>query len=112
VVSGKGTQAPKLKEKYCLCHLATGDMLRAEVGQGTDLGKEAKKIMDAGGLVSDEIVVGMIKNQLETNKECSKGSVTGSMLVLYPSLIFPYLIVSFHLFQVHPRRIPQNGCSS
>jgi len=73
--SGKGTQAPKLKEKYCLCHLATGDMLRAEVGQGTELGKQAKKIMDQGGLVSDEIVVGMIKNQLETNKECSKGFI-------------------------------------
>lgn len=73
--SGKGTQAPKLKEKYCLCHLATGDMLRAEVGQGTELGKEAKKIMDQGGLVSDEIVVGMIQNQLETNKECSRGFI-------------------------------------
>lgn len=70
---GKGTQAPKIKEKYCLCHLATGDMLRAEVSAGTALGKEAKKIMDQGGLVSDEIVVGMIKNQLDTNKECAKG---------------------------------------
>lgn len=48
-------------------------MLRAGVSQGTDLDKEAKKIMDAGGLVSHEIVVGMIKNQLEGNKECSKG---------------------------------------
>jgi adenylate kinase len=71
--TGKGTQAPRLKEKYCLCHLATGDMLRAEVSQGTDLGVQAKKIMDQGGLVSDEIVVGMIKNQLEGNKECEKG---------------------------------------
>lgn len=73
--SGKGTQAPRLKEKYCLCHLATGDMLRAEVSQGTDLGVQAKKIMDQGGLVSDEIVVGMIKNQLEGNKECEKGFI-------------------------------------
>jgi hypothetical protein len=71
--TGKGTQAPRLKEKYCLCHLATGDMLRAEVSQGTELGTKAKKIMDQGGLVSDEIVVGMIKNQLEGNKECEKG---------------------------------------
>lgn len=71
--TGKGTQAPRLKEKYCLCHLATGDMLRAEVSQGTELGVKAKKIMDQGGLVSDEIVVGMIKNQLEGNKECEKG---------------------------------------
>ncbi|KAK9893426.1 adenylate kinase [Cystobasidium minutum MCA 4210] len=73
--SGKGTQAPRLKEKYCLCHLATGDMLRAEVSQGTELGVQAKKIMDQGGLVSDEIVVGMIKNQLEGNKECEKGFI-------------------------------------
>lgn len=48
-------------------------MLRAEVSQGTELGTQAKKIMDQGGLVSDEIVVGMIKNQLEGNKECEKG---------------------------------------
>lgn len=48
-------------------------MLRAEVSQGTELGVQAKKIMDQGGLVSDEIVVGMIKNQLEGNKECEKG---------------------------------------
>lgn len=53
-------------------------MLRAEVSQGTDLGVQAKKIMDQGGLVSDEIVVGMIKNQLEGNKECAKGWVEKS----------------------------------
>ncbi|CAD6566576.1 MAG: Adenylate kinase [Cyphobasidiales sp. Tagirdzhanova-0007] len=74
-VPGKGTQAPKLKEKYRLCHLATGDMLRAEVSSGTQLGKEAKKIMDQGGLVSDDIVVKMIKGQLENNKECLGGFI-------------------------------------
>lgn len=73
--SGKGTQAPRIKEKYCLCHLATGDMLRAEVASGSDLGKQAKKIMESGGLVSDEIVVKMIKGQLEENKECQKGCI-------------------------------------
>jgi len=73
--SGKGTQAPKIKEKYCVCHLATGDMLRDQIGKGTDLGKAAKKIMDAGGLVSDDIVVKMIKDQLETNKECQNGFI-------------------------------------
>lgn len=73
--AGKGTQAPNLKEKYCACHLATGDMLRAQVAQKTELGVEAKKIMDAGGLVSDEIMVNMIKKELETNKECKNGFI-------------------------------------
>lgn len=73
--AGKGTQAPKLVEKYCVCHLATGDMLRDQVAKQTQLGKEAKKIMDAGGLVSDEIMIGMIRDQLATNKDCKNGYV-------------------------------------
>ncbi|KAA1102784.1 adenylate kinase [Puccinia graminis f. sp. tritici] len=73
--SGKGTQAPRIKDKYCVCHLATGDMLRDQVSKGTPLGKEAKKIMDSGGLVSDEIMVNMIKDQLESNKDCAKGFI-------------------------------------
>jgi adenylate kinase len=54
---------------------ATGDMLRAQVAAKTPLGREAKKIMDAGGLVSDEIMVNMIKTELESNKECQNGCV-------------------------------------
>lgn len=73
--AGKGTQAPKIQEKYHVCHLATGDMLREQVKAGTELGKEAKKIMDAGGLVSDDIVIGMIKSQIETNPQCQLGCV-------------------------------------
>lgn len=72
-VIGKGTQAPTIRDKFNVCHLATGDMLREQVTQKTPLGVEAKKIMDAGGLVSDEIMVGMIKDQLENNKACSLG---------------------------------------
>lgn len=64
--SGKGTQAANLVEKYGITHLSTGDMLRAEVSAGTELGVEAKKIMDAGQLVSDDIVLGMIKNNIES----------------------------------------------
>ncbi|KAK8107266.1 adenylate kinase [Apiospora kogelbergensis] len=79
--AGKGTQAPKIKEKFSCCHLltkipkATGDMLRSQIAKKTSLGKEAKKIMDAGGLVSDDIVIGMIKEELETNKECKGGFI-------------------------------------
>ncbi|KAJ5216456.1 adenylate kinase cytosolic [Penicillium cinerascens] len=73
--AGKGTQAPNIKEKYCVCHLATGDMLRSQVAKKTDLGKEAKKIMDQGGLVSDEIMVNMIKSELENNTECRNGFI-------------------------------------
>ncbi|KAK8039677.1 hypothetical protein PG993_008088 [Apiospora rasikravindrae] len=73
--AGKGTQAPKIKEKFSCCHLATGDMLRSQIAKKTDLGREAKKIMDAGGLVSDDIVIGMIKAELETNKECKGGFI-------------------------------------
>ncbi|KAF1997210.1 adenylate kinase-like protein cytosolic [Amniculicola lignicola CBS 123094] len=73
--AGKGTQAPRIKDKYCVCHLATGDMLRAQVTKKTALGREAKKIMDAGGLVSDEIMVNMIKSELENNVECKNGFI-------------------------------------
>ncbi|KAI1438587.1 adenylate kinase-domain-containing protein [Xylaria sp. CBS 124048] len=73
--AGKGTQAPKIKEKFSCCHLATGDMLRSQVAKKTPLGREAKKIMDAGGLVSDDIVIGMIKEELDNNKECKGGFI-------------------------------------
>lgn len=73
--AGKGTQAPKIKEKFNCCHLATGDMLRSQVAKKTTLGREAKKIMDAGGLVSDDIVIGMIKEELDNNKECKGGFI-------------------------------------
>lgn len=54
---------------------ATGDMLRAQVAKKTDLGREAKKIMDQGGLVSDEIMINMIKSELDNNPECSNGFI-------------------------------------
>ena len=66
--SGKGTQSEKLIEKYKLVHLSTGDILRNELVNKTELGMKAKSIMDKGELVSDEIVIGMIGNKLNSNK--------------------------------------------
>jgi len=72
--SGKGTQAPLIKKKYGCCHLATGDMLRAAVHEGSDMGKKVKPIMDAGQLVPDEVLVGLIEESI-VKPECSKGFV-------------------------------------
>jgi adenylate kinase len=66
--AGKGTQSEKLIEKYQLVHLSTGDILRSEISNGTALGLEAKKLMDQGVLVPDEVVIGMISNKLDSNK--------------------------------------------
>ncbi len=62
--SGKGTQSEKVIEKYGLVHISTGDLLREQVAAQTELGKQAKEIMDKGELVSDKIVLGMIKIKL------------------------------------------------
>ncbi|VAW78626.1 Adenylate kinase, partial [hydrothermal vent metagenome] len=59
--AGKGTQANYIKERYGIPQISTGDMLRAAVKAGTPLGIEAKKVMDAGGLVSDEIILGLVR---------------------------------------------------
>ncbi|MGM0552564.1 MAG: adenylate kinase [Pseudomonadota bacterium] len=70
--AGKGTQAQYITEKYNIPQISTGDMLRAAVKAGTPLGLEAKKVMDAGGLVSDDIILGLIKERLE-QPDCANG---------------------------------------
>jgi len=82
--AGKGTQAQFICEKFAIPQISTGDMLRAAVKAGTELGIAAKKIMDAGGLVSDDIIIGSVKDRL-TQPDCSKG----------------------YLFDGFPRTIPQ-----
>ena len=82
--AGKGTQAAFITEKYNIPQISTGDMLRAHVKSGSELGVAAKKIMDAGGLVSDDIIMGMVKQRI-TEDDCANG----------------------YLFDGFPRTIPQ-----
>ena len=82
--AGKGTQANFIKEKFGIPQISTGDMLRAAVKAGTPLGLAAKKVMDSGGLVSDDIIIGLVKDRLKES-DCAKG----------------------YLFDGFPRTIPQ-----
>jgi adenylate kinase len=70
--AGKGTQATNICKKYSIPQISTGDMLRAAVKAGTPLGVEAKKVMDAGGLVSDDIIIGLVKERI-TEDDCTNG---------------------------------------
>jgi adenylate kinase len=70
--AGKGTQANFIKEKYNIPQISTGDMLRAAIKAGTELGMAAKKVMDAGGLVSDDIMIGLVKDRLQ-EPDCANG---------------------------------------
>jgi adenylate kinase len=70
--AGKGTQANFIKEKYNIPQISTGDMLRAAIKAGTELGMAAKKVMDAGQLVSDDIIIGLVKERLK-EADCANG---------------------------------------
>ena len=82
--AGKGTQAAFICKKFNIPQISTGDMLRSQVKAGTPLGLEAKKFMDAGGLVPDEVIINMVKNRLQED-DCKNG----------------------YLFDGFPRTIPQ-----
>jgi adenylate kinase len=70
--AGKGTQANLIKEKFEIPQISTGDMLRAAVSAGTELGLKAKKVMDEGGLVSDELILGLVKERISED-DCKNG---------------------------------------
>ena len=70
--AGKGTQANFIKDKFGIPQISTGDMLRAAVKAGTELGMQAKKIMDEGGLVSDDIILGLVKERIQ-EPDCANG---------------------------------------
>ena len=80
--AGKGTQATAMVEKFNLCHLSTGELLRKEIAEGTELGKKAKALIDAGSLVPDEVVEGMIDNAFKSIK-----GVDGFLLDGFPRTV-------------------------
>ena len=80
--AGKGTQAGSMVERYHLCHLSTGELLRSEIAAGTELGKQAKALIEAGNLVPDEVVEGMIESKFK-----STGGVNGFLLDGFPRTI-------------------------
>ena len=72
--AGKGTQAKRLEETFGVVQLSTGDMLRAEVSSGSELGAKAKEIMEAGGLVPDEVIISMISRRIDQD-DCANGFI-------------------------------------
>lgn len=72
--AGKGTQAMRIEEKYSIIQLSTGDMLRAAVASGSELGKQAKSIMESGKLVPDEVIIGMIEQRIAKD-DCKNGFI-------------------------------------
>ncbi|GAB3329639.1 adenylate kinase [Larkinella ripae] len=97
--AGKGTQSEKLIAQYQLVHLSTGDLLRSEIREGTELGLRAKMLMDQGILVPDEVVIGMIENKLKENQ-----SAAGFIFDGFPRTV-PQAAALDHLLAQHNTQI-------
>lgn len=89
--AGKGTQSEKLISKYNLVHLSTGDLLRSQIAAGTELGIQARELMDQGLLVSDEVVIGMIEYKLRENQSVAESATS----------------IGGFIFDGFPRTVPQ-----
>lgn len=121
--AGKGTQSHFLVEQYQLIHISTGDLLRAEIAEGTALGLEAKKLMDAGLLVPDAVVIGMVENRVKSNptangfifdgfpRTVAQAEALDEMLARYGSSIS--IMVGLHVPDDElKRRLLQRGLTS
>ena len=98
--AGKGTQCIRLSHHYVVPHISTGDILRAAVREGTELGKQAKAIIDAGGLVSDEIVVGIIEERLQQDDAAGRGYILDG---------FPRTVAQAHAFDLKQKKQTQEN---
>ncbi len=102
--AGKGTQSEKLIRKYNLVHLSTGDLLRSQIAAGTELGMQAKRLMDQGLLVPDEVVIGMIDYKLRENQSdsvSSKGATASADRSVGATSVGGFIFDGF------PRTVPQ-----
>ena len=95
--AGKGTQAQFLMAKFGIPQISTGDMLREAIKAGTQLGKEAKAVMDAGQLVSDDLIIGLVKERIKQD-DCKPGFLLDG---------FPRTIPQHHFQMLHLKKLDQ-----
>ncbi len=110
--AGKGTQSRILMEKYNLVYISTGDILRQEIEEGSELGLEAKSIIEKGGLVSDEIIVQIIEKKMETNPESNGFLFDGFPRTFVQAYILEGLLLKRHtsLMSLISLEVPRDEC--
>lgn len=93
--AGKGTQSKKIIEKYNLVHISTGDILRKEIALGSELGIEAKRLIDDGNYVTDDMAIAIIKEELKRNSDCNGFIFDGFPRTRYQAEKFPELLSDY-----------------